>query len=168
MGRVVEWDELIALREQWRADGKVIVWTNGCFDLLHLGHVKSLQAAKALGDILVVGLNSDNSVHRLKGAPRPLFPQHYRAEMLVALASVDYVVIFDDLEPSRLIAQLQPEIVCKGEDYADGKKPMPEAEVVQAYGGRVCFLPLFQNLSTTRVVQVISELTRAKFTDGES
>lgn len=158
MGRVAEWDEVIALRAQWREQGRVLVWTNGCFDLLHLGHVKSLQAAKALGDILVVGLNSDDSVRRLKGSPRPLFPQQYRAEMLAALAAVDYVVIFDDLEPSRLIAQLQPEIVCKGEDYADGKKPMPEAEVVRAYGGRVCFLPLFHNLSTTRVVQAICEL----------
>jgi rfaE bifunctional protein nucleotidyltransferase chain/domain len=168
MSKIVSWDELLRLREQWRREGKTVVWTNGCFDLLHLGHVKGLQTAKAQGDILVVGVNSDASVRRLKGASRPLFPQQYRAEMLVALASVDYVVIFDDLEPSRLIAQLQPEIVCKGEDYADGKKPMPEAEVVQAYGGRVCFLPLFQNLSTTRIVQLIAELTTAKSTNCKS
>jgi rfaE bifunctional protein nucleotidyltransferase chain/domain len=89
VGKVISWDELLCLREQWRKEGKTVVWTNGCFDLLHLGHVKRLQAAKAQGDILVVGVNSDASVRRLKGASRPLFPQQYRAEMLVALASVD-------------------------------------------------------------------------------
>jgi rfaE bifunctional protein nucleotidyltransferase chain/domain len=89
VGKVISWDELLRLREQWRKEGKTVVWRNGCFDLLHLGHVKSLQAAKAQGDILVVGVNSDASVRRLKGASRPLFPQQYRAEMLVALASVD-------------------------------------------------------------------------------
>jgi D-beta-D-heptose 7-phosphate kinase/D-beta-D-heptose 1-phosphate adenosyltransferase len=99
MSKIVSWDELLRLREQWRKEGKTVVWTNGCFDLLHLGHVKSLQAAKAQGDILVVGVNSDASVRRLKGASRPLFPQQYRAEMLVALASVDYVVISTTWNP---------------------------------------------------------------------
>jgi D-beta-D-heptose 7-phosphate kinase/D-beta-D-heptose 1-phosphate adenosyltransferase len=155
MGQVIEWDQLLRLRETWRAEGKTIVWTNGCFDLLHLGHVKSLQWAKQMGDILVVGVNSDSSVRQIKGEQRPLFPQNYRAEMLAALCAVDYVVIFDDLEPSRLVAELQPNVVCKGEDYADGKKPMPEADVVQSYGGKVCFLPLYQDYSTSTILQNI-------------
>ncbi|MCS7309069.1 MAG: adenylyltransferase/cytidyltransferase family protein [Armatimonadota bacterium] len=159
MGLIVEWEELLPLRQQWRAEGKTVVWTNGCFDLLHLGHVKGLQWAKAQGDILVVGLNSDQSVRQLKGAGRPVFPQGYRAEMLAALGAVDYVVIFDDLEPSRLVAELQPDVVCKGEDYADGKKPMPEAEVVRSYGGRVCFVPLYEDYSTTHLLQTIADLS---------
>ncbi len=161
MGKIVSWGELLLLREQWREEGKTVVWTNGCFDLLHLGHVKGLQAAKALGDILVVGLNSDDSVRRLKGAPRPLFPQHYRAEMLAALESVDYVTIFDDLTPERLLAELQPDIHCKGADYRQGK-PMPEAEVVRAYGGKVVFIPLYETYSTTEILSHISILLRTE------
>lgn len=152
MGRIIDWDSLLRLRQAWREENKTVVWTNGCFDLLHLGHVKGLQWAKAQGDVLVVGLNSDHSVRQLKGEGRPVFPQQYRAEMLAALAAVDYVVLFDDLEPSRLVAALQPDVVCKGEDYADGKKPMPEAEVVRAYGGRVCFVPLYGGYSTTNIL----------------
>ncbi len=158
MGQVVDWETLLHLRRAWREEGKTVVWTNGCFDLLHLGHVKGLQWAKAQGDVLVVGLNSDHSVRQLKGKGRPVFPQTYRAEMLAALAAVDYVVLFDDLEPSRLVAALQPDVVCKGEDYADGKKPMPEAEVVRAYGGRVCFVPLYEDYSTTRLLETIGQL----------
>ncbi|MEJ5250333.1 MAG: D-glycero-beta-D-manno-heptose 1-phosphate adenylyltransferase [Chthonomonadetes bacterium] len=157
MGKIVGWDELLRLREQWRRDGKTVVWTNGCFDLLHLGHVKGLQAAKSLGDVLVVGLNSDSSVRQLKGSPRPVFPQQYRAEMLCALECVDYVTIFDDLTPERLLAELQPDVHCKGADYADGK-PMPEAEVVRAYGGRVAFIPLYESYSTTEILRRISIL----------
>ncbi len=157
MGKIVSWDELLRLREQWRRDGKTVVWTNGCFDLLHLGHVKGLQAAKSLGDILIVGLNSDSSVRQLKGSPRPVFPQEYRAEMLAALGCVDYVTIFDDLTPERLLAELQPDVHCKGADYALGK-PMPEAEVVRAYGGRIAFIPLYESYSTTGILSRISIL----------
>lgn len=154
MGKIVDWDALLQLRERWRTGGKTVVWTNGCYDLLHLGHVKGLQAAKALGDVLVVGLNSDSSVRQLKGNPRPVFPQQYRAEMLSALECVDYVTIFDDLTPERLLAELQPDIHCKGTDYASGK-PMPEAEVVRAYGGKVAFIPLYGSYSTTELLHRI-------------
>lgn len=160
MGQILDWETLLRLRQQWQQAGQTVVWTNGCFDLLHLGHVKSLQWAKSQGDILVVGLNSDTSVRQLKGTGRPLFPQSYRAEMLAALEAVDYVVIFEDLEPSRLVAELKPDVVCKGEDYADGKKPMPEADVVRAYGGRVCFVPLYEDYSTTHILQTIAKLFR--------
>lgn len=158
MGQILDWETLLRLRQRWREAGMTVVWTNGCFDLLHLGHVKGLQWAKAQGDVLVVGLNSDSSVRQLKGAGRPLFPQSYRAEMLAALEAVDYVVIFEELEPSRLVAELQPDVVCKGEDYADGKKPMPEADVARAYGGKVCFVPLYEDYSTTHILQTIAKL----------
>lgn len=154
MSKMVDWDELLRLRQRWRAEGKTVVWTNGCYDLLHLGHVKGLQFAKSLGDVLVVGLNSDSSVRQLKGAPRPVFPQQYRAEMLSALECVDYVVIFDDLTPERLLAELQPDIHCKGEDYRTGK-PMPESEVVRAYGGKIAFIPLYESYSTTELLNRI-------------
>jgi rfaE bifunctional protein nucleotidyltransferase chain/domain len=157
MSKIVSWDELLRLREQWRQEGKTVVWTNGCFDLLHLGHVKGLQTAKTLGDVLIVGVNSDSSVRQLKGYPRPVFPQQYRAEMLAALDCVDYVTIFDDLTPERLLAQLQPDIHCKGADYAQGK-PMPEAEVVHSYGGKVVLLPLYESYSTTEILSHISIL----------
>jgi rfaE bifunctional protein nucleotidyltransferase chain/domain len=157
VGKVISWDELLRLREQWRKEGKTVVWTNGCFDLLHLGHVKGLQTAKTLGDVLIVGVNSDSSVRQLKGYPRPVFPQQYRAEMLAALDCVDYVTIFDDLTPERLLAQLQPDIHCKGADYAQGK-PMPEAEVVHSYGGKVVLLPLYESYSTTEILSHISIL----------
>jgi rfaE bifunctional protein nucleotidyltransferase chain/domain len=121
----------------------------GCFDLLHLGHVKGLQTAKTLGDVLIVGVNSDSSVRQLKVYPRPVFPQQYRAEMLAALDCVDYVTIFDDLTPERLLAQLQPDIHCKGADYAQGK-PMPEAEVVHSYGGKVGSIALVRELLYNR------------------
>jgi rfaE bifunctional protein nucleotidyltransferase chain/domain len=157
MSKIVSWDELLRLREQWRKEGKTVVWTNGCFDLLHLGHVKGLQTAKTLGDVLIVGVNSDSSVRQLKVYPRPVFPQQYRAEMLAALDCVDYVTIFDDLTPERLLAQLQPDIHCKGADYAQGK-PMPEAEVVHSYGGKVVLLPLYESYSTTEILSHISIL----------
>ncbi len=157
MGKVVSWDELLRLRERWREEGKTVVWTNGCFDLLHLGHVKGLQTAKSFGDVLIVGVNSDSSVRQLKGHPRPVFPQQYRAEMLAALESVDYVTIFDDLTPERLLAELQPDIHCKGADYRQGK-PMPEAEVVRAYGGKVVSIPLYETYSTTEILNRISKL----------
>ena len=160
MGLVVEWQELLRLRQSWSAQGKVVVWTNGCFDLLRLGHIKSLQRSKEQGDILVVELNSDNSVRRLKGEGRPLFPKYYRAEMLAAVVYVDYVVIFEDIEPSRLVEELKPEVICKGADYADGKKPMPEAEMVRSYGGRVCFIALFEDYSTKRILQSIQQLAQ--------
>lgn len=155
-GQVLSWDELHEVRDRLSRQGKVIVFTNGCFDLLHVGHVRYLLQARALGDVLIVGLNSDASVKALKGSKRPLVTQHDRAEVLVALACVDYVVIFDELLPNRLISVLQPDIHCKGGDYAPGhSKPMPEAEVVKGYGGRVEILPLQTGYSTTSLIEQI-------------
>jgi D-beta-D-heptose 7-phosphate kinase/D-beta-D-heptose 1-phosphate adenosyltransferase len=126
------------------------VFTNGVFDLLHVGHVRGLDRAATLGDVLVVAVNDDDSVRRLKGESRPLVPAEERAELLAALAPVDYVVVFDELEPSDLLRELRPDVVCKGADYAPPHgKPMPERVVVEEYGGRIEFLPLVEGRSTT-------------------
>lgn len=152
-GEVLSWDQLRGVRDRLRREGKVVVSTNGCFDLLHVGHVRYLRQAHALGDVLIVGLNSDTSVRELKGAGRPLVAQDDRAEVLAALACVDYVAVFDELTPNRLISVLKPDVHCKGGDYATSRgKPMPEAEIVKEYGGRVEILPLQAGYSTTNLV----------------
>ena len=151
-------ENLLKLRAKWSDEGKRVVWTNGCFDLLHVGHVRSLRDAKALGDILVVGLNSDASVRAIKGPTRPVVDQDDRAELLSALEPVDCVTIFDETEPSAILAIVKPDIHCKGAEYADDKRPVPERAVVEAYGGRVCFLPLHEGRSTTAMLQRAEQL----------
>jgi rfaE bifunctional protein nucleotidyltransferase chain/domain len=145
--------ELVEIRVQARTAAKTVVWTNGCFDLLHVGHVRSLAAARALGDVLIVGLNGDDSVRRLKGPGRPVLPAVERAEMLAALACVDYVTIFETLTPTEPLTLLQPDVHCKGVDYLPPHgKPIPESSVVEKYGGRIAFLPLFAGRSTSELV----------------
>jgi rfaE bifunctional protein nucleotidyltransferase chain/domain len=166
MNKITTLDSLLPFRPAWREAGRTLVFTNGVFDLLHLGHVRYLQEARALGEVLVVGLNSDASVRRLKGAGRPLVPQAERAELLAALACVDYVVIFDTGTAERLVAALQPEVYVKGGDYARPAaesgapgplppKPLPEAEVVRSYGGRVVLVPYLRGYSTTELIERI-------------
>lgn len=156
--KVVGWPDLLAARDEHRRAGRVVVWTNGCFDLLHPGHVASLQAARSLGDVLVVGLNSDTSVRAAKGPGRPILAQHERAAVLVALECVDAVVVFDEPTPEAALAALRPDVHCKGADYAPPHgKPIPERAVVEAYGGRVEFLPLAPGLSTTELLRRIRE-----------
>jgi phosphoheptose isomerase len=157
-GKVVDWAELLELREAWRRAGSTVVWTNGCFDLLHAGHVRSLAAARALGDVLVVGLNGDESVRRLKGDGRPLVAAEQRAEVLAALEPVDYVVVFDEDTPEDALRRLRPEIHTKGEDYA--QRELPERDVVESYGGRVEFLPLVDGLSTTALAERLGDRQR--------
>ena len=155
-GSVVTLDRLAELRDGWRTAGRTVVWTNGVFDVLHVGHVDSLEAAGALGDVLVVGLNSDASTHRLKGDGRPLVPEAERARLLAALRPVDYVVVFDEDTPEAALDRLRPDVHCKGADYAppDGK-PVPERALVESYGGRVEFLPLVPRRSTTGLLESI-------------
>jgi rfaE bifunctional protein nucleotidyltransferase chain/domain len=155
-------DELAAQRALWRTQGKTVVWTNGVFDLIHAGHIRSLRGAKAFGDILIVGINSDASTRRIKGPTRPLMSQEDRAELLSALEMVDAVVIFDETEPSAALARLQPDIHCKGEEYADGKRPIPERAVVESYGGQVKFLPLLTGRSTTNLLDKVCSLTEVE------
>jgi D-glycero-beta-D-manno-heptose 1-phosphate adenylyltransferase len=152
----VNWGALLELRAQWREEGKTVVWTNGCFDLLHIGHIRSLQAARELGDVLVVGVNSDSSVRQLKGPERPIVPDSERVEVLGALECVDYVIVFGEVTPEVALARLKPEIHCKGDDYAPPHgKPIPEAKTVESYGGRVEFLPLFPSTSTSDLIRRI-------------
>ena len=132
-----------------------MVWTNGCFDLLHVGHIRSFRDAKALGDILVVGINSDATVRSLKGDARPVVNQEDRAELIAALEMVDYVMIFDEPTPVAAITRLRPDIHCKGAEYADGARPFPERETVLSYGGRIRFLPFHPGRSTTDLVDRI-------------
>lgn len=159
MGRVVSQPELAAALERARASGKRVVLTNGCFDLLHVGHVRSLRAARALGDLLVVGLNSDASVRAIKGAERPLVPQAERAEVIAALVPVDYVVLFDEPTAERLAALVRPAVYAKGGDYASGAAidgaRLPEARVVAELGGRTELIPLVAGRSTSAIVEKI-------------
>ena len=143
------------LRRAWSSHGKRIVLTNGCFDLIHVGHVRYLCQARAMGDILIVGLNDDASVSRLKGPSRPIVGQNERAEMLAALECVDYVVLFAEDTASELVAALQPDIYVKGGDYGDGGKDLPETGTVRGYGGRIELVPLVAGRSTTDLVQQI-------------
>ena len=133
-----------------RAGGGRLVLTNGCFDLLHVGHVRYLQAARELGDFLIVGLNSDASTRALKGPGRPLVPAAERAEVLAALACVDAIVVFDEPTAETLVATLRPEIYVKGSDYAEAE--LPEARIVHQYGGEVRRLPAIPGVSTTALV----------------
>jgi len=142
--------ELLAWRDGMRQRKRTVVWTNGVFDVLHIGHLESLRAARQFGDALVVGVNSDASVKANKGPERPIFPARERVEMLAALELVDAVIVFDDLTPERILAAVKPDVHVKGADYAppDGK-PIPEASIVQAYGGRIEFVPLVPGRSST-------------------
>lgn len=151
--------DLVEVGERCRAANKLVVWTNGCFDLFHAGHARSLRTARAFGDVLVVGLNSDASVRRLKGSGRPILPAAERAELVASLACVDHVVVFDEDTPEECIKQLRPAVHCKGADYAPPiGKPIPEATLVESYGGRVAFLPLIDGLSTSELIRRIREL----------
>ena len=153
--KIQERGELAATLQQAKVDGSVVVTTNGCFDVLHLGHLRYLQAARRLGDILVVGVNSDSSVRHLKGENRPLVPEAERAEMLAGLACVDYVVIFPELTPVALLSALKPDIHVKGGDYR--LEQLIEREVVEANGGKVIVGLNVPGKSTTDLIQVICE-----------
>lgn len=150
--------ELASRLDERRRQGHRIVFTNGCFDLMHIGHTRYLQAARDLGDALVVGVNSDESVRTLnKGADRPIVPDAQRAEILAALACVDYVVIFSEPDPGALIATLQPDILVKGGDWSAER--IVGRETVEARGGRVQTIPLVPGVSTTTLVQRIRSTT---------
>jgi D-glycero-beta-D-manno-heptose 1-phosphate adenylyltransferase len=147
-------EELQSIVHELKTRQKTVVFGNGCFDLIHVGHVRYLRGAKALGDVLVVGLNSDVSVRSLKGVGRPLMPQEERAEILAALTDVDYLVIFDDLTVERLLRILQPHIHCKGTDYTE--ETIPERDIVQSYGGRVAIAGDPKDHSTRFLIQEIA------------
>lgn len=143
-------------RAAWRAAGKVVVFTNGCYDLVHPGHVRLLEGARSLGDILVLGLNSDASVRRLKGPTRPVLSESERAEVAAALAAVDAVVLFDEDTPEALIAELQPDILVKGADWSHW---IAGRDLVEARGGKVVALPMEPGFSSTQIVNSLLKST---------
>lgn len=151
MGRIVDLDTLLAEAARARGEGKRIVLTNGAFDLLHVGHVRYLQAARSHGDVLVAAVNSDASVRRAKGPQRPVVPEHERAELVAALAGVDWVVIFSDDTVTPIIRRLKPDVHAKGTDYT--ADTVPERDEVLAYGGEVVIAGDPKDHSTTRLVR---------------
>ena len=146
-------DDLRRVVEDLKAKGKRIVFTNGCFDLLHIGHIRYLEEAKSLGDILVVGVNSDRSVRGLKGPNRPILPEEERAEILSGLESVSYITIFDESTPLELISSLQPHVLVKGGDWT--KESTVGKEVVERSGGKVVILPFIEGSSTSNLIETI-------------
>jgi len=156
--KVLPQEQLISVIARERAEGKRIVFTNGCFDLLHIGHTRYLQAARSLGDLLVVGVNTDASVRSMEKAPdRPIVPEAQRAEVLAALGCVDFVVLFAEPDPGRLIAAIQPDVLVKGGDWA--LDTIVGREVVENRGGVVRTIPLVPGMSTTALLQRIRSTT---------
>ena len=145
--------EAIKVSEKAKAAGQKVVFTNGCFDILHAGHVRYLATARDLGDLLIVGLNSDDSVRKLKGSSRPVNRQDDRAEVLAALASVDYVVVFDEVTAETIVAEVKPNIYAKGGDYS--VKSLPEAAIVEAYGGQIALVPEVPGRSSSKIIEKI-------------
>ena len=139
-----------------KREGKKVVFTNGCFDILHAGHTRYLREAKKLGDVLILALNSDSSVRAIKGEKRPIVPETERAEVVASLASVDYVTIFDELTPLELIEMLQPDVIVKGGDWAE--QDIVGAEAVARWGGRVAIMPEIKGASTTNVIEKVLQV----------
>ncbi|HWR28311.1 MAG TPA: D-glycero-beta-D-manno-heptose 1-phosphate adenylyltransferase [Negativicutes bacterium] len=146
-----EWADLRQAVTKAKTEGKVVVFTNGCFDILHAGHVRYLTEAKKIGDVLVIGLNSDESVRKLKGAGRPVNSAADRAEVLAGLRAVDHVIVFAEDTAEELVRQLQPDVYVKGGDYSLDR--LPESEIVAAYGGRTVLVPMVEGRSTSNVIQ---------------
>lgn len=146
---------LLQIIRRYKKQGKRIVFTNGCFDLLHLGHVTYLERAKSKGDLLIVGINSDRSVHKLKGKERPLVPQSERGRVLAGLSSVDYVTIFDEPTPLSLICAIEPDVLVKGADWK--KDSIIGGDEVKHRGGKVITIPVVKGISTTQIIKRIVE-----------
>ncbi len=155
MSKIVKLKGLVHKMNRLREDGKSIVFTNGCFDILHVGHVRYLSAARSEGDILVVGLNSDESVRSIKNKNRPIVNQDQRSEVLASLECVDYITIFDNPDPLELIRTLKPDVLVKGADWKE--EEIIGADVVKAHGGKVVRIPFVSEISTSRLVKRIVE-----------
>ena len=153
MGKVIQREKIEELLKLLSSQNKVIVATNGCFDILHVGHVRYLKKSKSFGDVLIVGLNSDKSVRSIKGEGRPINSEQDRAEVLCALESVDYVVLFDEDSPKDLLEVIKPNIYTKGADYT--LKTLPEADVILRNNGWVEFIDFVEGKSTTKIIDKI-------------
>ncbi|MGB9456235.1 MAG: adenylyltransferase/cytidyltransferase family protein [Bryobacteraceae bacterium] len=153
LGRFYNHAELIEQRQRWRRGGKTVVFTNGCYDLLHPGHISTLEAARSMGNVLVLALNSDVGTRRMKGPARPIIPERERIELALALEAVDAVTLFDDETPRALVAALLPDVLVKGADWSHF---VAGREEVEAAGGKVVTLPLEPNYSTTNIVKLLA------------
>ena len=153
MEKLVDSKSILEIVCNLKKENKTVVMTNGCFDILHAGHVRYLKMSKKCGDVLVVGLNSDSSVKALKGESRPINNQSDRAEVLSGLEAVDYIVLFDEISPVKLLETIKPDIYTKGADYTI--ETLPEAKTVQSYGGRIEFIQLVEGKSTTKIIDKI-------------
>ena len=153
MEKILGWDELKQRIELHRRRGDKIAFTNGCFDILHVGHVRYLREARKAGNLLVVALNSDVSVRAIKGAMRPLVPQQHRAEVIASLEAVDYVTLFDEATPLRLIEYLRPDCLIKGGDWPE--EAVVGRDAVRSWGGSVILIPMVEGASTTNIVEKI-------------
>jgi rfaE bifunctional protein nucleotidyltransferase chain/domain len=151
--KIRERKDLLRIIKNLKAKGKRIVFTNGCFDLLHIGHIRYLEKARALGDALVVGVNSDSSVRKLKGPKRPVLPVKERTEILSGLGCVDYITIFDERDPLKLITSLHPDVLVKGGDWT--KDQIVGSEVVKRSGGKVVTIPFVKGVSTSNLINII-------------
>lgn len=156
MGTVVSQAELLPIIAQAKRDGRRIVFTNGCFDILHPGHIRLLEAARDFGDLLIVALNTDRSVRKNKGANRPIVPEAERAEVIAALAAVDYVVLFDEPTPREIIALILPDVLVKGSDW--GPDEIVGSKEVEAVGGRVVSVALEPGYSTSGIIERVAKL----------
>ncbi|WP_456464684.1 D-glycero-beta-D-manno-heptose 1-phosphate adenylyltransferase [Persephonella sp.] len=139
--------------EKWKREGKKIVFTNGCFDIIHVGHIDYLEKAKSLGDVLIVGLNSDESIKRIKGKDRPVNIQEYRKRVLEALKPVDLVIIFEENTPERLIKEIKPDVLVKGGDWS--VENIVGADFVRSYGGQVKTIDFVYDISTTKIIKKV-------------
>jgi D-beta-D-heptose 7-phosphate kinase/D-beta-D-heptose 1-phosphate adenosyltransferase len=155
---IINREELLRVRASLRAEGRRLVFTNGCFDILHVGHVRYLSEARRLGDALLVAINSDASVRALKGAGRPILNESERAEILAALSSVDFVTVFDAESPRALISEVLPDVLVKGGDYRLDE--IHGREEVERAGGRVLSLPFVEGASTTGIIERVKEINR--------
>ena len=155
MGQIIRRDDIVELVKNLHAQGKTVVTTNGCFDILHVGHVRYLQKTKSFADVLIVLLNSDKSVKSIKGPTRPINCEDDRAEILCALSVVDYVVLFDEDSPKNLIDEIKPDVYTKGADYT--METLPEADIMRKNGTRVEFISFVEGKSTTNVIKKMKE-----------
>jgi rfaE bifunctional protein nucleotidyltransferase chain/domain len=158
MNKILNWEELKNEVDRLRAEGKIIAFTNGCFDILHVGHVQYLREARKKADILILGLNSDASVRAIKGEKRPLVPQGERAEVLASLTAVDYVTVFEETTPLELIEYLRPDLLVKGGDWKEDA--VVGRDAVRSWGGKVAIVPMTEGASTSGIVEKILQVYR--------
>jgi D-beta-D-heptose 7-phosphate kinase/D-beta-D-heptose 1-phosphate adenosyltransferase len=159
MSKITPRNELKTTVDRLKREGKKVVFTNGCFDILHAGHTRYLREARKLGDALILALNSDSSVRSIKGPMRPIVPESERAEVVGALDSVDYVTVFDELTPLELIEFLRPDVIVKGGDWSE--KDIVGAETVRKWGGRVAIMPEIEGASTTNIIDKVLQVYRS-------